>query len=147
MQFAHVIGKLEWALEYSDGSYPYNAVSVGRTEGDVVFVCRAHIENNLIPGKLHPRWNACSFAYSKTELGSTVYDVAVGVGSWVGSNGDVPNRSLRCGYENGETLYCCRGLIKDGIYHTGKFKPSQRTCYISYGKKEYTLSSFSVLVD
>lgn len=146
-QIANVISKLSWAIGYNEGAFPYNAVSVGMTETDALFVCRAYKENNLLPGKLHPRHKKCFVPWDGGEVyeenGS--YDVAVGSGRWVSSSGNIPVGAFRAGYEDGETLYSCRAEV-DKIYQPGKFKPSHRACYVAYAFKEHKKRVFDVLV-
>lgn len=139
---------LEWAGGYSQGGFPHDAVSVGRTQGDALYVCRAYHENNLLPGKLHPRYNTCYIPWNGGELKiQDNYDVAAGYASWTSTSGsNIPSGAFLAGHDQDESVYACRAVLH-GSMQPGKFRPSHSGCYISYNYQEYKLDRFEVLVD
>lgn len=148
VNIANVVCKLEWDGSYSYGRFPHDAVSVGWTQGDALYICRAYKENNLLPGKFHPRHNTCFLPWNGGEVEVVdKYDIAIGTEKWAHYNGkNIPSGAFVAGNDRGETVYVCRGVVKN-FMQPGKFKPSHRICYIPFATKEYKLARFDVLVN
>lgn len=159
---ASTVGELQWVQGFNGGGFPYNAVSVGWTQKDALYICRGSfrdaeggyntaytITNKFyIPGKLHPKHHACYISYDGNEYKiSSTYEVATGSGIWMPFKKFVHLDSFEAGIEGGEYVYVCRGIV-DGILQPGKFKPSHDTCYIPYHGKEHGLGvGFDILLN
>lgn len=149
---AKTSGKLKWDSNYSNGGFPYNAVSVGWTQQDAIYICRAKLFPKLnmwLPGKLHPKFHACFYAWNGKEYSEKQYEVLTGTGVWVQYKGYLPNNVFKAGEEIGASyLYICRAVVEK-ILLPGKFKAEHKACYIPYDGKEHKATeadAFEILV-
>jgi hypothetical protein len=93
---------------------------------------------------MNPRSGIWIFGVTLVLIGNSARaDIA-----WMrASDGQVPADAMLAGKEaSGEPLYVCRAEHNEGI-HPGKLREAFRGCNISWGGREYTKSSYEVLVD
>ncbi|KOB76685.1 Farnesoic acid O-methyltransferase, partial [Operophtera brumata] len=65
-----------WLQTY-DGCIPPHAVPGGYESGKPLFIGRARVDDNLIPGKVHCSHQTCYLPYSNTEINMREYEILV----------------------------------------------------------------------
>ncbi|XP_054155092.1 uncharacterized protein LOC128953615 [Oppia nitens] len=142
----------EWH-PYSGGNVPGNAVAGGNdTNGETIFVGRAHESGDLIPGKIVPSHGVCYVPYDGQERAHRTYEylVAPSYGSLVwrsAGNGGIPSGAVHGGrMSSGEPLFIGRAY-HEGSWVIGKVQQSHQVLYVPYGGNEIAIHSYEVLVE
>lgn len=141
----HYKGSVMWLPMRSGDPLPGNIVVGGhqinpRTE---LFVCRAHYNGSVHPGKVYQ--GNCDIAYGGREIILNHYEVLVSTRllKWVdAAYGEVPNKAIQGGHEDGHPVYICQAHYQDGV-HPGKIH--EDACNIPWGGQEISLHHYSVL--
>lgn len=156
---------VHWMNSYS-GAVPAGAVVAGFQNGQLMYVCRAWEDGELLPGlhnhrviiteykwkfdfpgKLDTRHGGCFVPFRGREEKRKYYEVAVGIGIWLPfRGGSFPVDAFQGGMTRlGEILYVCRARI-DGHLISGKLHPSHGGCYIANASREHKVNLYEVLV-
>lgn len=118
--------------------------------GETVYVGRALVGSDLIPGKIVPSHGVCYVAYGGRENGAREYQALVARSGtelvWVpASGGNVHHGAVQGGMTaNGEKLFIGRRQ-HEGAFVIGKIHPSHGSCYISFGGQEIGFRDYEVL--
>jgi len=138
---------LRW-IPASGRNLPPQAILAGHdTDGDAIYVGRAHHEGDLLPAKVVINKGQGYVAWGGQEHVKHSFEVLCGEGyNWVGSaSGHVPPNAVDAGQtSSGERLYIGRGS-HHGSLTPGKVQPSHHCLYIPYGGQEVRLSNYEVL--
>lgn len=140
----------QWKTSY-EADIPPNAVPGGTDKGgETIFVGRAIVSGDVVPGKVVPSHATCYVPYGDVEHRHAKYQVLVSDGTkfeWVtASGGSVPSGAIQGGNtKTGERLYIGR-VFHDGTLTIGKVHPSHKSLYIPYNGKEHRYEKYEVLV-
>jgi hypothetical protein len=128
---------------------PFDAIIGGRdaTE-DLLYICRASHQNGMYPGKFRPGFRGCNIGSDRNEIAVPNFQVLVP--PWeASSNGNVPHEAPTFGHEDpnagSHPLFVCRASHQ-GSLHPGWVNFGSGGCHIGYGGKEFTVTSYNVLV-
>uniref|UniRef100_T1IZF9 Uncharacterized protein n=1 Tax=Strigamia maritima TaxID=126957 RepID=T1IZF9_STRMM len=143
-------GLCKW-IQCSAGEMPANAV-VGGQDGDAtLYVGRAAMFGDVIPGKIFPECQACFVSWGGDEHQSSEYEALVGeenaVFEWVEtSGGQIPENAVEGGVtQEGEKLYIGKAVHENAMT-CGKVHPSHGVLYIPYGGLEVPHENYEILV-
>ncbi|XP_075992504.1 uncharacterized protein LOC142987529 [Anticarsia gemmatalis] len=133
----------------SGGVIPDGAVIGGvDNENRPLFVVRARVDDNVVPGKL-----VTTFAYSHIpwygkEIQRAQYEVLInGPNRWVPCRGkNIPSNAFRAGVESGTAMYICRGHVL-GVRTVGKVHSGYGICYLPFAGNEHSISAYEILVE
>lgn len=117
--------------------------------GRSLYVCRASIEGDAVPGKLIGNSKECIVSSKGKVYRVHEFEVLVGKNyNWVAQyDGEVPFDALPAGRrKSGETLYSCRGAI-NSMYHPGNIERDSNGCRISHDNNELKALWYEVLVN
>ncbi|EUB60931.1 hypothetical protein EGR_04177 [Echinococcus granulosus] len=131
-------------------------IPVGALEvDDGIFVARAELSGEKIPGKYVQRYQTCYLPYGGKEhevsFCEILCDTTVTCGGacykWVAdSDGDVPKNAIIAGIaSDGEPLYICKAPCQ-GEMCVGKVHMGHSCAYIPYGGEEKAVERYEVLV-
>ncbi|MHC5821314.1 MAG: DM9 repeat-containing protein [Nostoc sp.] len=137
---------------------PANAVIGGNdTDGTVLYVCSGIYNNQVYGGKRRSDGNSCDMSYGGSEVFSSSSNYVVltnplnvnirgqrTVLYWEPSSNlkPIPGDAVPTGFENGYSLYSCRGTYNGG---TGIGKIIGGNCNFGYGGLEIIVNSYDVL--
>lgn len=113
-----------------------------------LYIGRARVSGDLIPGKLLIVDHRCHVSYAGKEHKIESCEVLINVMySWVPcSDGNFPANAVEGGItSNGEILYVGRAN-HEGIITPGKVQPSHGCIYLPFGDKEHRYTNYEVLV-
>jgi len=133
-----------------DGLVPSNAIIGGQEPSWPLYVCRAHVMADILPGKLIPQ-SVCDLAYDNRELSLRDYEVLTGSCPMHWENvadATTPAIAVQGGTESGKPVSICRATITVGTggVHIGRTGLSTANkCLISYGGRAYSYETFEVL--
>ncbi|XP_031620100.1 uncharacterized protein LOC116338776 isoform X3 [Contarinia nasturtii] len=134
----------------SSGHVPAEAVCAGnQSNGEPLYVGRAHVEGSLSTGKIHPSHNCIYVPFNGAEHSVSVYEVLVAQKrcTWVPStlHSPLPEGALLAGHDqDGSPMYIGRAF-HEGDQIPAKVIPSKNATYICYGGHEILKDSFDVL--
>ncbi|CDI97494.1 protein of unknown function DM9 [Echinococcus multilocularis] len=130
---------------------PFGALEVD----DGIFVARAELSGEKIPGKYVQRYQTCYLPHGGKEhevsFCEILCDTTVTCGGacykWVAdSDGDVPKNAIIAGIaSDGEPLYICKAPCQ-GEMCVGKVHMGHSCAYIPYGGEEKAVERYEVLV-
>jgi hypothetical protein len=123
-----------WRLYTLGGdTFPGNAFLAGTEDYGDVYVGRAVLRKDLLPGKIIPRLDAAYFAHDGREIKVKNENVEWLIGDdyyWENTNGseDIPSNAVVGGRTSGdETLYIGRVLVRGNRDHAiGKVKSHRK---------------------
>lgn len=137
--------------QFSSGQCPDEAVRGGTEKnGNVVFVTRATIGEELTPGKMVREAGGAFIPWGGKENSVFTYELLLNPKSldvtWKdGMMGDVPDGAIVCGRTSkGEPMYVGRAM-HEGIWVPGKMIKSHGGVLFPYGGKENGATSYQVL--
>ncbi len=127
----------------SHGRTPSNAFVGGEERAELLFVCQSPFKGNVLPGKLFK--GLCHIGWNGREITSDDYRVLVGRHlDWLKPRkGRLPEDAVQGGFEKGMPVYVCHAAYYGHGVHPGKLVG--RTCYITYGGREYPMDHYEVL--
>lgn len=134
----------QWVNISAGQPLPPNAVIGGEEHGGPLFVCRAQIRGNVVPGKVVG--TKCNIAWFGREVILPQYQVLTSSfrPHWISAGrGYLPPNAMIGGHERNQTLYVCQTYYSHGM-HPGKL--IDQTCHISWGGSEIVQSQYRVLV-
>jgi hypothetical protein len=141
---------LQW-VSAKDGLVPNNAIIGGQEPSWPLYVCRAAVMGDTLPGKLIPQ-AVCDLAYNNRELSMRDYEVLTGRScpmQWENApGGTVPSTAVEGGTESNKPVFICRTTVSVGTggLHIGRSgAPTGNKCLISYGNRAYSYETFEVL--
>lgn len=125
------------------GYIPSNAVVGGYEADRVLYICQAHYQGGLHPGKVVE--GKCNITYGGHEVEQPIFRVLIGSGlRWVSVEpGEVFDNAIQGGYERGHPLYVCQARHAGGI-HPGKIVAG--LCNIGFGGNEFKKYNYRVLI-
>jgi len=137
--------------ESSDhGEVPAGAVSTGsQSDGEPLFIGRAHFQGSLTPGKVHPSHGCLYIPFGGAEQRVQQYEVLVAPvrSSWVATSayGDLPEGAILAGNDaDGTEIYVGRAF-HEGDQLPAKVMPSKQVAYVAYGGQEIAKHQYEVL--
>lgn len=133
-----------WFNSFVGAPLPPQAVAGGKENGHPLFICRGHFNGGVHPGKIVA--HTCHISWGGKEIALPRFQVLVSPIrlNWVpGSNGFVPKKAIKGGYEANRKLYICQANYNGGI-HPGKIVG--QVCDIAWGGKEISLPQYKILV-
>lgn len=140
-----------WTDE-TNGNVPSNALAFGTDGlgGPTLYSCRAYLNGDGYQlGKVRPGFGGCNFPYGGGEQSAPDYQVltsSLPVITQAINAAPPPAGALIGGYDSdGTPLYVCDGMLSSGGT-PGKTRADWNYCDVSYGGKELTASSYSVLM-
>lgn len=117
----------------------------GRT---TLYICSAVVDGEYTPGKYYPPNGRCYVAWGGKEYSYTSsYLYTANSWTWGNFPGYTVGNNPSGGTENNgkNKLYFCQARV-DGEYTPGKYYPPNKTCYVSWGGREYRYkSNFKIL--
>ncbi|KAK7868156.1 hypothetical protein R5R35_003031 [Gryllus longicercus] len=132
------------------GSVPRGAVLVGRDlDGGPLYVGRACVYGELLPGKVATHHRVCYVASEGRELAFEKYEVLAlrrGRVEWVrGRRGSFPMDAFPAGLTlRDQRAYVARARVND-VLTPGRLVVGEKECRISYDMKEFTFPEYEVL--
>ena len=143
----HVDHSVRWIEMTEEDALPEDAVLGGSQRSAFntpYFICRAHYQGGLHPGKLmdgrcHISWGGEEVSFSQYQVLTSQIEL-----DWRSANfGYIPDQAVSGGYEHGHPLYICqteyRGHILPG-------KVIGRKCNVSWEGNEISIPYYRVLV-
>jgi Protein of unknown function (DUF3421)/TIR domain len=150
LEFLGGSGCLRW-VPAKDGIVPTNAIIGGHEPSWPLYVCRALVMGDTLPGKLIPD-AVCDIAHDNRELSMHDYEALTGNGcamQWDNApGGTIPSTAVEGGTESGKPVFICRAtvIVGTGGVHVGRSGISTAgKCLVSYGGGAYSYETFEVL--
>ncbi|UYV82900.1 hypothetical protein LAZ67_22001320 [Cordylochernes scorpioides] len=141
----------EWQTAVG-GSLPGTPVQGGvDSNGEPIYVGRAHHNGDNIPGKVVPSHGCCYVSWSGDEHSHHDYQVLCNPSysqlEWQWADGsNIPPGAIQGGATaDGEPLYIGRHE-HDGSMTIGKVHPSHGCVYLPFGGSEHSYSNYEILV-
>lgn len=138
-------------LQSGSGHVPADAVSSGTSSnGEPLFVGRAHVGGSLSPGKIHPSHNCIYVPFNGSEHSVSTYEVLVAPqrrATWVPStpHSPLPEGAVLAGHDvDNAQIYVGRAW-HGGDQLPAKVIPSKNACYVAYGGQEVAKDSYEIL--
>lgn len=113
---------------------------------NLIQICSARHEGDLIPGKLKPL-HGTYVAWGGSEHCKNEYEVLINCRpQWIRCQGNsIPPQAVPSGEtSDGEKLFVGRAS-HEGTLTIGKVQPSHGVCYISYGGQETAYDAYEIL--
>ncbi|OUM66598.1 hypothetical protein PIROE2DRAFT_6124 [Piromyces sp. E2] len=138
-----------------DGSIPSNAITMTNDDDNTLVVCRVHDKIfGINLGYVDGHNNRCSVGYNYEEYQLEDYEILTGDKNklkWI----DWDSSKELSGYKfieggidsNGEALYVCKIYRTYGRYYFGKTSASLKQATFSYNGREYSKSSYKILIE
>ncbi|XP_059053666.1 uncharacterized protein LOC131847953 [Achroia grisella] len=121
---------------------------IDEVDGSPLYIIRMYHKRDLIPGKLAISRREAYLPYGGKEVKVINFEVLCVPNSavrWISSSrGKVPPGAIPAGQSAEEILYIGRVKHMSSIT-PGKVHPSHKCCYISFGGKEISYTSYEVL--
>lgn len=132
----------------SNGFVPNTAVRSGMTsEGEPLYIGRAHWEGSLTPGKIHPSHGCLYIGFGGQEVKIERYEVLVQPETFIFATADnIPAGAIEAGHdEDGSPIFLGRAF-HEGDQLPVKVCPGQGKGYVAFGGLEHEKLDFEVLV-
>jgi len=133
-----------------NGHVPDGAVASGtQSNGETVFIGRAHFQGSLTPGKVHRSHGCLYIPFGGAEHSIPQYEVLVGKprSSWVATSAHapLPEGAILAGNDSdGSPIYVGRAY-HDGDQLPAKVLPSKQVAYVAFGGQEHPKHQYEVL--
>jgi hypothetical protein len=143
----HMKKPYRWVPMHIGEPLPNRAVVGGfqPSPRSVLYVCRAHYNGGVHPGKLYE--GQCNIGWGGEEVVLREFEVLKSYEPlhWVRFRHEVPRHVVRAGYGDDDELFICRAKYHGGI-HPGKFYKGN--CNIGWGGKEVVIpGGFEILTN
>lgn len=142
---------VQWEAAHH-GWVPHSKAVVGGYDvnGETLYVGRALLSGDILPGKIVPSHHTCYVPWGGKEHAVRDYQVLTLTGDiqldWIhASNGHYPSGAIEGGMTgNGEKLFIGRAH-HHGSHCIGKVHPNHHTLYIPFGGNEVSVKNYEVL--
>ena len=122
---------------------PSDAVSAGSEGSETFYICRAHDQIGLHPGKIKQGAPGCSMASDGKEVITAQFSILTL--HWLpGHAGTIPIAAIPTGNERRALLFLCRAQVRDTV-QIGKIDEELASCHVGMIGAEMTSQSYDVL--
>lgn len=139
----------EW-VPSANGHVPPDAVVAGnQSNGEPLYVGRAHVGGSLSVGKIHPSHNCIYVPFDGTEHSVHQYEVLVAAkrSTWVPTSrfAPLPDGAILAGHDQDGTQIYVGRAGHHGDLLPAKVLPSKQAAYVAYGGQEILKDEIEVL--